>query len=208
MILLLFACFIIFIVPFLKVSIRINYLKNGTNDELIIIFSSLFGLINVKREINVVDMVLAGRKPAIRLEEEIEITRKGRLLKELERVFNYEEILNVIERVKNQLKKYNSSIQYFKKKIIIRHFNWETGIGIGDAALTGIATGLLWNVKNVVIYILNTQFRITDVPAVNIRFDFERIVFTTQFDCIFSFKIGHAIIAGLKGLIAIVKDGG
>jgi len=202
MILLLIAVLIIILILYMRVNIRVTYLKDGTDDELIFIISTLMGLLNIKREINVVDLVLSNKKLALELKEEIEVTRKGMLLKELERVLDYQKILDITERVKELMQMYKNAILYFKNKIIIRYLNWETGIGTGDAALTGIATGFLWNVKTIIVYVLNTQFRIVDVPSVNIKPNFERIAFITQFDCIFSFKIGHAIIAGIKGLIA------
>ncbi len=199
--------FLCVVFGFLKINIRFTYLKDGINDEIVVVFSTLHGLVSVKREINVIEMVASGSKPAMRLEEEMEVSGGGRPVKETGRILSLSVIIEKIRQVKEMIGNYMEAFRYITGKTTVRYFKWETGIGTGDAALTGIISGLLWNVKTIVIAFINRRCRILEQFKVDIKPDFERIALTTQFDCILSFKIGHAIIAGFKALKAKIKDG-
>jgi hypothetical protein len=41
-----------------RINIRVTYYREGRDDELIIVVSALFGLINIKNELNLLELLL------------------------------------------------------------------------------------------------------------------------------------------------------
>jgi hypothetical protein len=203
-----FLIWLVFIISiqFTNVNIRITYYRERNNDELIIIVSTLLGLVNFKIETNLIDFVMS-RSPGLEVKQEIEATGKGKLVKEIEQELDLEEVRSGVEKIMRLYKKYKGPICYFRSKIAVKELKWQTYLGTGDAALTGIFIGILWNIKTLILSVLDSQFKWLVAREVEIVPDFENINFGTNFDCILSFKIGHAIIAGIKGITAKLKDG-
>jgi hypothetical protein len=172
-----------------EIKIRITYYREDKNDGLAITFSAIFGLINVKREFNPVQLLLT---------EGAEKRVKG---KTETAEFDY------MKEYAGLARRYQRAIKYVKSRVIINKFQWHTVLGAGDAAVTGMATGVLWSVKTLVSFILNLIFKMKRVPDLNITPCFDGTMLRVRIDCILSIKIGHAITAGIILLIDKYKDG-
>jgi hypothetical protein len=188
------------------VNIRITYYRENKDDELIIILSALFGLVNIKSEFNVMQMLIR-KRPGLKVKGEAEAAAKGKLIKEFGGMVNAQTGLEYYKKYKVYARRYQNTAKFLRKRIVIKKLEWDTVLGTGDAALTGISIGILWNVKTLFSSILNTVFKLKSLPDISIIPCFDGSVFRTHIDCILSVKIGHAITAGVIGLIARKKDG-
>lgn len=198
---------LIVLIFFMKANLRITYYREGANDEVVVILSTLLGLVNVKGEVNLAELILRDRGFVLETKSELEVTKKGRLIKELGKLTDYRDIYSGMLKVREMVRVYRDAGMYLISKASVSHLHWDTRVGTRDAAITGIIAGLLWNVKTLVLYILKLHVNFTSPPEISIKPDFNNAVLYTKFDCILTFKIGHAIIAGLKGLIAKIRDG-
>ncbi|CQR48135.1 hypothetical protein BN1058_02483 [Paraliobacillus sp. PM-2] len=79
------------------------------------------------------------------------------------------------------------------KKITLEIIQWDTTIGMEDAASTGIFTGLLWSIKGSLLAILDQSFHLKEVPVIQVHSDFEKLTFQSTYECIFSLRLGQAI---------------
>ncbi len=79
-------------------------------------------------------------------------------------------------------------------------------IGIGDAAHTATITGVLWSVKGGLIALLSHYFRLKEMPALFITPNFQRPDIQTHLKCMIQFRIGNAMLAGIK-LVKYWKGG-
>lgn len=172
-----------------EIKIRITLCREDKNDGLVITFSVLFGLINVRREYNPVGFLLT---------EGAEKRARGNT--ETAKLDYMKEYAGLAHR-------YQRTVKYVKSKVIINKFQWHTVLGTGDAAATGMVTGMLWNVKTLVSIILNLLFEMRRMPDLNITPCFDGTMLRVRIDCILSIKIGHAIIAGIILLTDKYKDG-
>ncbi len=191
---------------FSSVNIRITYYRDNKDDELIIIVSALFGLINFKREYNLLELMSMGG-PGLKVRGELEATAGGRIIKEFGSLVNVHDALESYKKYKLMIHRYGKAIRYIQQRIAIKKLEWNSVLGTGDAAVTGIAIGLLWNVKTFFTSVLSSRFKLLSLPQISIVPSFESIIISTRADCILSVKIGHAITAGTIGLIAKKKDG-
>ncbi|WP_227936591.1 DUF2953 domain-containing protein [Alkalihalobacillus deserti] len=88
-------------------------------------------------------------------------------------------------------------VRRFLKKVSVNKFTWHTDIGVGDAAYTAQLAGAVWTLKGSIIGMIGNTMRIKLMPKLSITPQFQAVVSHTYFSCIFSFRIGHAIVAGL-----------
>ena len=187
---------LLILLPFLKMKIHIKYSHNGKNDDLFIQFKTVFGLI--KYTINVPVIAIDDESASIAFEdkEDSAITHKERKQK-----FTVNEFIDDIRKLERFLKHvlgFHIILRKFLKKTKITDFNWKTDIGVEDAALTGSTSGLVWMIKGNTIGILANYTQFVGKPDIYVTPHFQQLILKTSFSCMVSFRIGHAIFAGIK----------
>ncbi|MGI6434899.1 MAG: DUF2953 domain-containing protein [Syntrophomonadaceae bacterium] len=78
------------------------------------------------------------------------------------------------------------------KRLVVQKMVWKTWLGVDDAMLTAVGTGLVWAVKGSLVSYLT---RICSVRAIKIEVnpDFYTARCSTQLDCIFKIRLVHYI---------------
>ncbi|MEH7494839.1 DUF2953 domain-containing protein [Neobacillus niacini] len=198
----------ILLIIFSKLTIHLNYYHHNDNDELKIQFRIWFGLIRytvnvplVKIDDNSPSIVIKGNTQMGDSSEKESPTKEGKITKEvlMEKLTNAKEIIHHVTNM-------NVIVSKFIKRIVIKHFEWHSLVGVGDAAHTGIITGALWTLKGSVVGMLSNFLRLKEMPILSVTPHFQMAIFQTHITCIFQFRIGYAILAGLK-LIKFWKGG-
>lgn len=91
------------------------------------------------------------------------------------------------------------------KHIKCTRFIWKTKLGVGDAAATGIGSGLLWSIKG---FLLGLLKRTVDWEDCKVEIDvipiFNGKAMKTEFDCIFYLRTGYIIIACVRLLVLCI----
>lgn len=109
----------------------------------------------------------------------------------------------------NKIKKRKELIFNFAKSlwklIRIEKIVWNTKVGINDACLTGIVTGVLYTFKYSIIGALVNNKKVKYIKT-KVEPCFNSYVFQVDFNCIIRCKLVYIIIAGIKGL-KFVKGG-
>lgn len=198
----------ILLIIFSKLTIHLNYFHHNENDELKIQFRIWFGLI--RYTINVPFVKIDEDSPSIVMKGDTQMgdssekqspTKEAQITKDgiVSKFTNVKEIFQHVVNTSVIVKK-------FMKKIVIKHFEWHSLIGVGDAAQTGTITGALWALKGGVIGVISHFLRLKEMPILSITPHFQLAIIQTRITCIFQFRIGYAILAGLK-LIKFWKGG-
>lgn len=89
--------------------------------------------------------------------------------------------------------------KFLSRAFRFKEIKWHTRVGLGEPALTGLGVGFLWQLKFYFGRWLQKNF--TGVPFpfdLRIEPDFSQAGLSFCFCGIFSFFLGHIIIAGLK----------
>jgi hypothetical protein len=198
----------ILLIIFSKLTILLNYYHHNDNDELKIQFRIWFGLI--RYTINVPLIKFDDNSPSIVVKGSTQMgdssgkdspTKEGQITKEslMAKLTNAKEIIHHVSNM-------NVIVSKFIKRIVIKHFEWHSLVGVGDAAHTGIITGALWMLKGSVVGMLSNFLRLKEMPILSVTPHFQMAILQTHITCIFQFRIGYAILAGLK-LIKFWKGG-
>lgn len=84
-------------------------------------------------------------------------------------------------------------LQLFKKARL-RCFIWQTELGTGDPAQTGLLAGALWGVKGIAVTRLGRLFSSSQaVPLVKVWPSFDDACFKMSIDCTFEVRMGYFV---------------
>ncbi len=199
----LIACILLFLLVFAiiltKLKVSIHYSHYQDDDFLKIEFKAWFGLIKYK--INIPLIKVDDNSPTIVIKEEVQSGRTEELKKKDTKQFSVEDMLNSIRDMKAILEHVVSLhriIRNFFKKVSVTKLEWHTAMGVGDAALTGMLTGALWTMKGSVIGMISHYFKLLENPNMTVQPLFQMAISQTSFKCMFQFRIGYAMVAGIK----------
>lgn len=190
-----------------KVKVGINYFHAQDDDSLKIEFRALFGLIKYKLDVPLVKV--DDNSPTIVVKEEFQKGEEEETKQKGTMQFSAEDLLNGFKDMKIFLEhvvSFHRIVRRFCQKVHIKQIEWQTVMGTGDAATTGMLTGALWAVKGSIIGIVSHYFRMQNNPNLSVHPHFQLAVTQTSFKCMLQFRIGHAMVAGIK-LVKFWKGG-
>lgn len=190
-----------------KIKVMINYFHAQDDDSLKIEFKALFGLIKYKMDIPVIK--IDDDSAAIVTKEKLKSGQEEKTVKEGRRKMTPDDLIKSFKDFNILLEhvvSLHKIIRRFLKKVKIKELEWNTLLGAGDAALTGMLTGAAWTVKSSVIAVISSYFRLQVMPQMTVQPHFQLAVAQTSFKCMLQFRIGHAMVAGIK-LLKFWKGG-
>jgi len=79
--------------------------------------------------------------------------------------------------------------------IHIHKIKWATTIGLDDAQLSAIISGVIWAIKGQIMAFLFNRIKQVERPIMDVRPVFQGWAFSTHFTCMISFRIGKTILA-------------
>ena len=191
----------------LKLTIYVRYYHKKDNDDLTIEIRLFFGLIKFRKKIPLIK--IDDNSPTIVVKDETEMGNSEEPLKEDTKQFGTNDIVNMLSNTKEILKHvvhFHRIIKFFFSKLTIKNIEWSTIVGLGDAAHTGMVSGAIWAGKGSVIGIISSYMKLANMPKINIYPQFQGIASETLFTCMIQFRLGHAMMAGIK-LVKYWKGG-
>ncbi len=183
-----------------KLTIEVYLYHGNDNDKYTIKFRAWFGLIQYKIDIPMVKInddanVEIQEKTQLGKEDTADTTSEKRMK------FSPKDFLNMIQDTKSMLEHVQAMhkiIRKFLNTMKLRNIKWDSVIGVSDAATTGTLTGLLWSAKGGLIGVISNYMRLQNMPSITITPSFQKPIIQTEFSCIIQFRIGNAILVGLK----------
>jgi hypothetical protein len=189
--------FLFVLIILTRVSVFFNYHHKKDDDHLQIEFRAWFGLIRYKRVFPLVKVDEESSSIILKGEKELggETTEKDVTKITADDILQrYRNVKELAERVFNLV----IIVKKFFNKVSVKKFEWYSMIGVGDAPNTGIATGALWVIKGSIIGVISRYFNMKSTPKVMIHPNFQQFITETKISCMFQFRIGNAILAGIK----------
>jgi hypothetical protein len=180
-----------------KLTIIVNYHHFKNDDNLTVQFKIWFGIIRYKISIPVIK--IADDSPSIIYKEKT--NDKENEKKQETKDFSADDFLSSMHDMKQLLThviSLHTIVRRFLRKVMIKKIEWHSLVGAGDAALTGTLMGALWSVKGGLIGLLSHYMKLREMPKVAITPDFQKAASQTQFRCMLQFRIGYAMLAGIK----------
>lgn len=190
-----------------KVTIHFQFNHARDNDHLKLKFRVWFGLIRYTLDVPLIKM--DDDSPTIVVKEIVKKGTQEKQIQEDTKRFSEDDLLNSISNWKSLLAhvvKLHKIIRMFLKKVSVKNLEWHSVVGLGDAAHTGMIIGALWTAKGSLIGLVSHYILLKEMPKIIITPHFQQFVSQTHLTCIIQFRVGHAILAGVK-LVKFWKGG-
>ncbi|RDE32104.1 DUF2953 domain-containing protein [Parageobacillus thermoglucosidasius] len=190
--------FLLFLLSLMKLSVTIFFQHAQGDDEWKITFQALFGMIRYTIHIPFVKIETEPPGIAIDHQETIENISKGTVKRSK---YTPEELIHNFQKAKEfaqHVVRLNEIIKKFLGHISITKFEWQTKIGTGDAATTGMIVGLGWSLKYHLLALSSKYMKLKTPPFFMITPSFHEAVSETKFVCMIHFRIGYAMLAGIR----------
>lgn len=193
----------------LPLNFRLYYRRQGANDHFIIDTTALGNLIRYRLKIPVNELT-RGKNGFPWVDTEIESRGGERLTDTAEEqtkswawlrfaLENYDEVMDKIHRLLGIVNDYSDFMRWVTSGVRFQRFYWVTRIGLEDAAATAVLTGGCWAVKSCIAASLWHRHCCSDAgPVIQVIPVYNQEVFHTDFECIFSVRLGHIIGAGIR----------
>lgn len=190
-----------------KLTVILDYYHGNDNDHLKLEFKIWFGMIKYKKEIPLIK--IDDNSPTIVVKDKTKTGRNEKTSKEDVKQVDKKDIFNSLNDAKELLQhvvKLHHIVRNFLRKVSVKRVEWHTVIGVGDAAYTGVATGAIWGLKGSIVGIVSHYMKLKEMPRMTVTPYFQHKVTQSRFRCMIQFRIGQAMLAGLK-LIKFWKGG-
>ncbi len=182
-----------------KIKLFVQYYHGQDNDHAKIEMRAWFGLIRYKKDIPLIK--IDEDSPTLVVKENATAGTDEEKTKKETKQFSVEDLLNSIRQFKELLEhvvSFHKIIKHFLKKVSIKKIEWHSVMGVGDAAHTAIFAGAIWSLKGSIIGILSHHFKMEEMPHMTVTPRFQMFISETFFKCMFQFRVGHAMVAGIK----------
>jgi hypothetical protein len=119
-----------------------------------------------------------------------------------------ENFATMYQRLRCQLPFLQATLCWMLRKVTCEELRWGTTVGTGDAAETGVLTGLIWTIKSILLGLAAGYIRWDQSPQLEVAPQFNRAILEIQFHSIIRFRLGHAILAITRLLTHMRKGRG
>jgi hypothetical protein len=194
-----FIAFLTFI-PFLHVYMTIQFQHAQDNDQ----FTIDVRILRIFHYRFVVPLIEISKKEAGVVTEQKTTTGKDE--KTTFTVNDARDRLAKVRQLLNKIVHLHTIMKKFLQHVSVLQFQWHTQIGVGDAAKTAVLVGVGWSVKYYVVAMISKYMNVCITPSISIVPFFQGAVSRTSFTCMIQFRIGYAILAGLKVVKHWKKD--
>jgi hypothetical protein len=194
---------------FTSVRISIEYKRLNENDHIHIETKIWFGLITLKFDIPLLQIQSLFQGVKVKHHTAVTPDRPPEPKKKKKSFFLtphlVRDYIHKFHQLKIRVHDLNQITKSLLRHVHCEQLEWNTRVGVGDAAATGVITGVIWGLKTTFIGIFSHYVRFKTVPHLNVVPAFQDNSIDTQFFCIVRFRIGHAIIAGTRILLKLRK---
>jgi hypothetical protein len=188
----------LFMLAMMKLSVTIFFQHAQDDDEWKITFRTLFGIVRYTVHIPLVKVETTSPGIVIAHKKSMGNTTNS---KEKRSKYTPKEIMNIFRKAREFTERVvhlNDIMKNFFRHVSITKFEWQTKIGTGDAAATGMIVGLGWSLKYSVLAVCSKYMKLKTTPMITIIPSFHQAVSETKFICMIHFRIGHAMLAGIR----------
>ncbi|AYB41318.1 DUF2953 domain-containing protein [Brevibacillus laterosporus] len=91
------------------------------------------------------------------------------------------------------------------RHVYCEKLQWQTTIGIGDAAATGTLIGAVLGIKNMLASMLSYYISLQEMPRISVEPMWNATIIRTELSCVLFFRVGHVIVALVRIVIKMKK---
>lgn len=202
------VCFVIVLSSSIKC--RLTLMRRHADDEIVVDVHAMSGL--VKQRLSIPVLKLSELQNAVEVKAEVVNKSNNNLEQGSHEKITMERIKQAYDNVQVLLE---HCFQFHKwmletlKHVRCTKLYWKTNVGLGDAAETAMATGLVWSLKSSLLGFLFQFIQLETRPGLLVVPQYNEYAFATEIICIAKIRLFYILLAGIRLLFRIlrVKDG-
>lgn len=194
--------FFIIVIAFTKLKVRLIIHHREGNDLIEVKMSIWFGLIHYTYTVPMINWDDEEDSIVMKQELNVDVAETNKKTKQKKKmtvnmlIERYQKVRQLIADIKG----FNQIMKRFFSHISITRLEWQSQFGAGDAALTGMLVGGIWSLKGIAIGMISQAVSLQAYPKIDITPNFQQTLIETKLLCMFSFRIGHAMVAAFRTL--------
>ncbi|MGE7758891.1 DUF2953 domain-containing protein [Peribacillus sp. NPDC097895] len=188
---------VLLLLIFTKVRVYIDFKRVQKNDLIHIKLSAWYGLFHYTFKVPVIKMDDDSAAIVVKQEQGMKEEEKKEEMKKITPEDLRDEFADMKE-ILHHVVGFHRTVRHFTGKVQVKKFTWHSMVGAKNAAHTGMLTGVCWALKGSIIGLLTTYFNFRIMPSYSITPDFHRWQANTTISCILQFRIGQAMVTGIK----------
>ncbi|CAG9623346.1 DUF2953 domain-containing protein [Sutcliffiella rhizosphaerae] len=191
---------IMIILTLTRITIDLYYHHAEDNDQMTVKIKAWYGLLRYTIDVPLIS--IDKDTASIHVEEKTKVgsgdssngSEKVKDFSPKDIFQSFQDTYNLVKHVVGM----HEIVQRFLSKVEVKHLEWHTNIGVGDAAYTGVLVGAGWSIKGGIVGLISNYTKFQANPEISITPYFQQIVSQTLFKCMIRIRIGHAMLAGIR----------
>jgi energy-coupling factor transporter transmembrane protein EcfT len=196
---LIFIILLLIILAFSKLKVKINIMHTGDDDHFKVTMQ-LWRFIRYTIDVPLIQVdeedatVVMKQKKYAGKDSETASNDQEKRLTPKKMIKNMKKMQKLVNRVIG----FHEIVKKFVRHITIHQLNWKSSFGTGDAAHTGVLTGVIWSLKGSIVGLLSHYMQLRTKPQLEVVPQFQKLHSETHLLCMISFRIGHTMFAAIR----------
>lgn len=181
-----------------RVRIKLFFSRVGNDDHLLVEFRALYGIVRYKYDVPLIRF--HGLIHLFDVKTERVDRKKNVLMDEKDSDISIENIQDFYRQAKlftKRIEDFSGWMKWTFAKVRCTQLQWATYVGIGDAAETAIATGIIWGLKTSLLGFIFRYLKLDARPELLVQPQYNRKQFSVKLRCMVHIRFGLVLLAGM-----------
>ncbi|WP_040951237.1 DUF2953 domain-containing protein [Gorillibacterium massiliense] len=193
------------------IRIRVHFVRRKDKDSFSLTVRAPLGIYTYKFEIpdieyeNMLDKGLTRLAQSIRKKKTASAAVTEAVADPIEDTIGFDLAVGRFRELRKNAKGLNKGIKHLMKKMHCTELRWLTGIGLGDAPLTAVATGAGWAFKTTFLGYLFRYIRLNTRPNLAVQPLYNRYFFSMEVTAAVRIRAGSLLVS-MIGFFFRLKD--
>ncbi|MCS1350864.1 DUF2953 domain-containing protein [Mechercharimyces sp. CAU 1602] len=192
---------------FTSVRLHLIYRRVGEDDRADLTILLLWGLIRFRYDLPSLNLSSQGNIEVRTEKTNASATKKEETWKDRITAGTVVRLRGQFKRMQEDVVGLSDIIKRFLNHMYCERLMWHTRIGTGDAAETGVLTGMGWGIKTTLISVIRLYIEWDCEPDLQLVPHFNEAILETDLECMIRFRVGQAILMGIR-LVRYSRKGG
>lgn len=190
---------------FSDIRTRVVYYREGENDEVDLKVRALFGLVRLRYQVPTFEL-----KPMLK-GFRMDVSQSGAGLLNPTFDVSRREIETFVARARRLLSHMNDYRKWMTdsmRHVHVAELSWTTQFGLGDAADTGMAAGVVWSVKSAIVGVASQMMTLDARPNVRVDPLFGESKFRTDVVVVSKVRVHRSLAMGIMLMYRVLRRKG
>jgi hypothetical protein len=185
---------------------RLTLIRRHADDEIVFDIHAMYGL--VKKRLAIPVLKLSHMLDALEVTSEVVNKSSHQLEKGIKQKITLDKIKLAYTNFQELLEhcfQFNKWLLDTLRHVRCTKLYWKTNVGLGDAAETAMATGIVWGLKSSLLGFLFQFIQLKTRPQLLVVPQYNEYAFASEIICLAKVRLFYILVAGIRLLFRILR---